>query len=93
MQGGLMQGLQSLAPIAMAVMILVALWLLWGRDRSIWLIVAIIAELVGLLFRGALVVMPGFAQTTPLFFTVWTLSSLLFAGALLGYAIEITQKR
>ena len=93
MEGGLMQGLQSLAPIAMALMVLAALVLLWRRDRSVWLIVAIAAELAGLVFRAALFVLPDVARTTPLFFTVWTLSSLVFAAGLLGYAIETTQKR
>jgi hypothetical protein len=66
---------------------------LWRRDRSVWLIVAIAAELAGLVFRAALFVLPDVARTMPLFFTVWTLSSLVFAAGLLGYAIETTQKR
>ena len=93
MEGGLMQGLQSLAPIAMALMVLAALVLLWRRDRSVWLIVAIAAELAGLVFRAALFVLPDVARTMPLLFTVWTLTSLVFAAGLLGYAIETTQKR
>jgi hypothetical protein len=93
MEGGLMQGLQSLAPIAMGLMVLGALVLLWRRDRSVWLIVAIAAELAGLVFRVALFALPDLARTTPLFFTVWMLSSLVFAAGLLGYAIETTQKR
>jgi len=93
MQGGLMQGLQSLAPIVMALMVLAALALLWRRDRSVWLIVAIVAELAGLVFRGVLVVAPDFLRTAPMFYALWTLSSLVFAAALLGYAIEATQRR
>jgi hypothetical protein len=93
MAGGLIQGLQALAPIVMAVMVLIALALLWRRDHSVWLIVAMIAEVAGLLFRGALIVAPELAQSTPLFFTVWTLSSLVFAAGLLGYAVEATQRR
>ncbi|MGH8173527.1 MAG: hypothetical protein ACREPX_10280 [Rhodanobacteraceae bacterium] len=92
MSGGLMQLLQSLAPIAMVLMILVALLLLWRIDRSVWLIVAMIAEIVGLLFHGVLFFTPTFAQSTPAFFAVWTLASLVFAGSLLGYAIERTQQ-
>jgi uncharacterized membrane protein YGL010W len=93
MPGGLIQAMQSLAPIVMAVMVLIALALLWRRDKSVWLIVAMIAEVAGLLFRGVLFVAPGLAQSTPLFFTVWTLSSLVFAAGLLGYAVETTQRR
>jgi hypothetical protein len=93
MQGGLIQGLQSFAPIVMTVMVLIALALLWRRDHSVWLIVAMIAEVAGLLFRGALFLAPELAQSMPLFFTVWTLSSLVFAAGLLGYAVETTQRR
>ena len=93
MQGGLTQGLQSLAPIVIALMVLAALALLWRRDHSVWLIVAIVAELVGLVFRGVLVAMPELMRSTPMFFAVWTLSSLVFAAGLLGYAIEATQRR
>jgi hypothetical protein len=93
MPGSLIQGLQSLAPIVMAVMVLIALALLWRRDHSVWLIVAMIAEVAGLLFRGALFFAPEVVQQTSLFFTVWTLSSLVFAAGLLGYAVETTQRR
>jgi hypothetical protein len=93
MQGGLMQGLQALAPTAASLLVLAALFLLWRAHRSVWLVVAIAAELVGLLFRGVLFALPDLARTTPLFFAVWTLSALAFAIALLGYAIDITSRR
>jgi hypothetical protein len=93
MQGGLMQGLQSLAPVAASLLVLAALVLLWRAHRSVWLAVAIAAELVGLLFRAALFALPELARATPMFFSAWTLSALAFAIALLGYAIEITSRR
>lgn len=93
MQDGLIQGLQSLAPIVIALMVLVALALLWRRDRSVWLIVAIAAEVLGLLFRGVLFAMPDLVRGTPQFFAIWTLSSLVFAAGLLGYALERNQRQ
>jgi hypothetical protein len=93
MPGGLIQGLQSLAPSVAAVMVLLALGVLWRVDRSVWLIVAIVAEVAGLLFRGALFLAPGLAQSTPIFFAVWTLSSLVFATGLLAYALETSKRR
>ena len=93
MQGGLISGLQSLAPLAASIMVLAALTILWRKDRSIWLIVAIAAEVAGLLFRGVMFVASDVAQRTPVFFSLWTLSALVFAAGLLGYALEVNQRR
>jgi hypothetical protein len=93
MQSGLISGLQSIAPALMGLMVLAALFLLFRRNRSGWLILALVAEGLGLLFRGVLFVAPELVQTTPLFFPIWTLSSLGFAAGLLGYAIETSQRR
>ncbi|HEV7489871.1 MAG TPA: hypothetical protein VGO25_03635 [Rhodanobacteraceae bacterium] len=93
MQNGLISGLQSLAPIAMSLMLLVALAILWRKDRSVWLIVAIVAELAGLLFRGVMFLAADAVQRTPVFFSLWTLSALVFAAGLLGYALEMNQRR
>ncbi|MGN6520190.1 MAG: hypothetical protein ACTHK2_12275 [Dokdonella sp.] len=85
--------LQSLFSVVIPVLVLAALVLLWRRDRSGWLIVAIGAEVVGLLFRVALIVLPELMQSAPLMFSAWTLSALVFAIGLLGYAIEVNGKR
>ena len=93
MQNGLISGLQSLAPIAMSIMVLAALAILWRKDRSVWLIVAIVAEVTGLLFRGVMFVASDVPQRMPMFFSMWTLSALVFAAGLLGYALEMNQRR
>jgi len=90
---GLSAGLQSIAPLAMAALVLTALALLFHKDRSVWLIVAIIGEIIGLLFRIALFVVPELPRSAPIFFSLWTLSSFVFAAGLLGYAIERHQQR
>jgi hypothetical protein len=73
-------------------MIAAALVMLWRKSRSVWLVVALVAELVSLAFRGVIAFAPGLAQDAPFFFTAWLLCSLVFAAGLLGYAIESTQK-
>ncbi|HVV97407.1 MAG TPA: hypothetical protein VHC92_09750 [Rhodanobacteraceae bacterium] len=93
MHGGFIDLLQQLAPIAGSLMVLAALVVLWQRDRSPWLGVAIAAELAGLAFRGLLMIAPERARDTPLFFAVWTLTALVFGGALLGYALETTRRK
>jgi len=92
METGLFPLLQTIAPLASSAMIIVALVMLWRRSRSVWLIVALVAEIAGLLFRGAMAVAAGLAQGTPMFFTIWTLCYLIFAAGLLGYALEVNPR-
>jgi hypothetical protein len=84
--------LQQIAPTIISLIVIAALALLWRGSRSIWLVVAIVAELVGLVFRGAYSLMPDLARSMPMLFTVWSLAALVFAVGLLGYAIEQGQK-
>jgi|GEM_PF-1374652 len=93
MSGGLTQMLQSLAPLLVSLMLLAAVFLLWQRQRSVWLMVAIVAEVIGLGFRALFFAAPGVIQGHSSFFALWTLCALAFAGGLLGYAIETTQRR
>ena len=92
MENGLTQMLQQMAPILIALLTLAALIILWRKHRSVWLVVAIVADLVGLAFRGVLFAMPDIIQSKPAFFSLWTLASLTFAAAFLGYAIETAQR-
>jgi hypothetical protein len=93
MHDGFIDILQQLVPVAGSLMVLAALVVLWQRDRSPWLAVAIATELAGLVFRGLLTIAPERARDTPLFFVVWTLTALVFGGALLGYALETTRRK
>jgi hypothetical protein len=90
---GLPVTLQSLFSLLIPAMVLAALVLLWRRDRSVWIIVALAGEAIGLVFRLALVVAPGIVHTAPILMSAWTLSALVFALGLLGYAIEASGKR
>jgi len=85
--------LQSLFSVVMSLMVLLALALLWRRDRSTWLVLALVGEAIALAFRIVLVVVPDVVRTAPMLFSLWTLSALVFALGLLGYAIETTSRR
>jgi hypothetical protein len=85
--------LQQIAPIVIALIVIAALALLWRQSRSIWLIVAIAGELAGLVFRFAISVVPDLMRSMPMFLSLWSLTALVFAVGLLGYAIEQTQAR
>jgi hypothetical protein len=84
--------LQQAAPTVISLIIIAALALLWRTSRSIWLIVAVIGELVGLVFRFAVSFSPELMRSMPMFFTLWSLSAFVFAVGLFGYAIEQSQK-
>jgi hypothetical protein len=84
--------LQEIAPTVISLIVIAALALLWRHSKSVWLIVAIVAELVGLVFRGFYSFMPETARSIPMLYTIWSLASLVFAVGLLGYAIEQGQK-
>jgi hypothetical protein len=92
MHGGLISGLQLLAPIAVTLMVLVALALLWRASRSVWLIVAIVGEIAAFAFNIVIVIAPEVARNMSPLFPLWTMAALVFAGGLLGYAIETSKK-
>lgn len=85
--------LQSLLSLVVALMVLAALFLLWRRDRSPWLLAAMIGEAIGLAFRALVIVQPQLLGAVPALFSLWTLTALVFAIGLLGYAIERNQGR
>jgi hypothetical protein len=92
-----MDGLQStiaqtIIPIATTAMIAAALVILWRRTRSVWLLVALGAELGGVVMRLVMATAYETVRSLPFFFPVWALCSVIFAASLLGYAIESTQK-
>jgi hypothetical protein len=92
MHGGLISGLQLLAPIAVTLMVLIALALLWRASRSVWLIVAIVGEIAAFAFNIVIVIAPEAARSISPLFPLWTIAALVFAGGLLGYAIETSKK-
>ena len=92
MQGGLVSGLQLLAPIAVTLMVLIALALLWRMSRSVWLIVAIAGEIAAFAFNIMIVIAPDVARSMSPLFPLWTIAALVFAAGLLGYAIETSRK-
>jgi len=80
--------LSSLPSIAIAVLVLIAMFVLWDKDRSPWLILAIAAEIASLCLHALLMIVPDAIGTMKIVFLLWPLAGLLFAGGLLGYAIE-----
>ena len=84
--------LQAFAPTVISLIVIAALALLWRTSRSIWLVVAVIAELAGLVFRCVVSFAPELMRSMPMFLSLWSLASFVFAIGLLGYAIEQGQK-
>jgi hypothetical protein len=84
--------LQQIAPVVISLIVIAALALLWRTSKSIWLLVAIVAELAGLVFRAAFSFAPDLARSMPMLLSLWSMAALVFAVGLLGYAIEQGQK-
>jgi hypothetical protein len=69
------------------ILVLVAIIALWFRARTTWLLVAMIAQIVGMLCRVVLTLSPSlYAQTVPLHL-LWPLASGVFGAALLCHAL------
>ena len=89
---GLIQGLATLMPTVAVLLILAALALLWRAHRSIWLIVAMVAELFGLGFRIVSMIAPDLMRQVSLIPTLWLATGVVFGIGLLAYALEVTRK-
>lgn len=89
----LMQILQASASVLAAVIVLAALGVLWWRSHSQWLLLAIAAEGVSLLFRLAFVAAPSAMAGTSMLLLVWPVTGLLMAAGLLGYALDAPNRR
>jgi hypothetical protein len=71
----------------MPLIVLVALAVLLSKTGSPWLIAALVAEAVSLLFRIALQFGAHRLIESPLFTSAWQLCGLLFGVCLLGFAV------
>jgi hypothetical protein len=88
-----MQILQEAGSVLSGVIVLAALILLWLKSQSPWLLVAVMAEGISLLFRLAYSVAAAVFATTPMIVLVWPITGLLVAAGLLGYAVAESNRR
>jgi hypothetical protein len=93
MEPRMMMLLQGTASTLGGVMIVVALFLLWTKSKSPWLLLALVAEGVSLLFRLVYMVGASLLGMTSLFALIWQAAGLFVAAGLLGYALDETRKR
>ena len=89
----LMQILQVSAGVLAGLIMLAALLLLWWRSHSPWLLLAVTAEGVSLLFRLAFAVAASAITATPILPLIWAMTALLMAAGLLGYAVDASNRR
>jgi hypothetical protein len=69
------------------ILILVASVVLWFRLRTTWLLIAMIAQMAGMMCRVVLTLAPGlYSQMVPLHL-IWPLASGVFGAALLCHAL------
>ncbi len=84
---------QSAVSLLTTLMVMAALFLLWWTSRSSWLLLSLAAEVVSLVFRLALVVVPESLSRMPLLYQVWSFCGVLMAVGLLGYAVMASTRR
>lgn len=82
-----MQVLQLSASVLSGVLVFAALYLLWWRSYSPWLLIALLGSGISLLFRLAFAVAPGALGASPILVLIWPLTGLMAATGLLGYAV------
>ena len=85
---------QAMAGVLSGILMVVALFLLWSKSQSMWLLLALLGEGVSLLLRLAVAV----AQTAlyaaiPMMPLIWSITGLLVAAGLLGYALEVANRK
>ena len=85
--------LQTAIGTLSGLMMLAALFLLWWKSKSPWLLGALLAEGLGFVMRIVVTVAPMVMSELPLLGIVWTGAYLLMALGLLGYALTETMQR
>jgi hypothetical protein len=85
--------LQMAASVLGGLLIALALFVLWSKTQSGWLLLALAGEAVSLLFRIAVAVVPTLLGSNPMFPLVWSVTGLLLAAGLLGYAFDEPKRR
>jgi SNF family Na+-dependent transporter len=85
--------LQSIVSFLSGLMMLAALFLLWWKSKSPWLLGAFVAEGAGFAFHLVLVVVPSIMNTLPFLGIVWTVCYFAMAGCLLAYALTETMQQ
>ena len=88
-----MYTVQAMASVLSGVLVLVALFLLWSKSQSMWLLIALLGEGVSLLLRFAVAVAPSALGAIPMMPLIWSITGLLVAAGLLGFALEVSSRR
>jgi hypothetical protein len=84
---------QAMASVLSSVLVLVALFLLWSKSQSTWLLLALLGEGISLLLRFALAVAPAALSAIPMMPLIWSVTGLLVAAGLLGFALEASNRK
>jgi hypothetical protein len=89
----LMLILQGAASVLSGLIVLAALVLLWWKSHSPWLLLAIAAEGISVLFRIAFSVAASALGGIPILLLIFPLTGLLVGAGLFGYALDEASKR
>lgn len=85
--------LQSSISLIAGVLMLVALFMVWTKTASQWLLLALGGEAVSILFRLLFTAAPSMMGSVPGLVLVWQATGLMVGAGVLGYALELPQRR
>ena len=89
-----MMYLQTLIGLFGSAMVIAALFMLWSKHRSNWLLLALAGEGASLVFRGLVSLLPSLiGGGSQMIYLLWQAAGLMLAAGLLGYALEQTQRK
>ena len=90
-----MMYLQAAAGVFGSVMLIAAVFMLWMKQRSNWLLLALGGEIASIAFRGLYWLLSSVlgGSGNAAFFLLWQATGLMVGAGLLGYALEQTQRK
>ncbi|HTA65965.1 MAG TPA: hypothetical protein VK753_10715 [Xanthomonadaceae bacterium] len=93
MDAHLMLLVQSAASLFAGIIMIAGLFVLWSKTPSGWLLLALAAEGISMVFRLAYAVVPSMLVGIPAFTMVWSATGLMVAAGVMGYALEQPGRR
>jgi hypothetical protein len=84
---------QAMTSVLSGALVLAALFLLWSKSQSSWLLLALLGEGVSLLLRLAVAVAPTVLGGIPMMPLIWSIAALLVAAGLFGFALEVSNRK
>ncbi len=85
--------LQSVIGVFSSAMVIGALFMLWSKHRSNWLLLSLAGEVASLVFRGLFSLLQTVVSGNAAFSLLWQAAGLAVGAGLLGFALEQIERK